>query len=231
MKLILSGGGSGKQNKAANEKLNEIIDSSKKILYVPLAMEESDHTPDECYEWIQRELFEIKKAGIDMVTSFEELAAKNYSDYACLFIGGGNTYKLLKGIKESGSFEKINEYLANGGIIIGGSAGASIFGKDIDVIKPMDDNYLNLKDTISFDKFNGYSIFPHYPRCSYISEEMNKIAFEKYTDYIEEYSKIHETVYAIPEEDAIYIDDKSFEVIGPNPYYIFENGRSRKVEK
>lgn len=230
MKLILSGGGSGTQNKAANAKLNKIIDNSKKILYIPLAMEEGDHTPEECYEWIQGELSQIQKAGIDMVTSFEELAEKNYSDYACLFIGGGNTYKLLKGLRESGSYSKIEEYLANDGIIIGGSAGASIFGKDIDVIKPMDDNYVNLKDTLAFNKFNGFSIFPHYPLCTYISEEENKIAFPKYTEYIKEYSITHETVYAIPEEDAIYINGDKFEVIGPYAYYIFENGISRKVE-
>ena len=38
MQLILCGGGSGEQNTLANQKLNEIIDHTRPILYVPLAM-------------------------------------------------------------------------------------------------------------------------------------------------------------------------------------------------
>lgn len=38
MNLILCGGGSGEKNRLANIKLNEIIDHSKPVLYVPLAM-------------------------------------------------------------------------------------------------------------------------------------------------------------------------------------------------
>lgn len=53
----------------------------------------------------------VKKKGIDMVLTFAELASKDYSDYGAIFIGGGNTYKLLKGIKEFGAFEKIKEYV------------------------------------------------------------------------------------------------------------------------
>ena len=113
MKLILCGGGSGEQNYYANKKLNEIIDHSKPLLYVPLAMDEVDHPYDSCYEWITKELSQVQLSGIDMVRSFEELAQKDYNDYCALFIGGGNTYKLLKGLKESGSFEKIKEYIKN----------------------------------------------------------------------------------------------------------------------
>lgn len=37
MKLILNGGGDGKQVENARQLLNSIIDHSKKILYIPLA--------------------------------------------------------------------------------------------------------------------------------------------------------------------------------------------------
>ncbi len=40
MQLILCGGGSGEQNKLANQKLNEIIDHTKPMLFIPLAMDE-----------------------------------------------------------------------------------------------------------------------------------------------------------------------------------------------
>ena len=42
-----------------------------------------------------------------MVKSAEELDGTNVENYSAIFIGGGNTYKLLNDLKASGSFEKI----------------------------------------------------------------------------------------------------------------------------
>ena len=135
MKLILCGFGSGDQNTLANQKLNEIIDHNKPILYIPLAMGENEHPYDGCYEWINEELKSVDKTGISMVRSFEDLASRNLQDYSALFIGGGNTYKLLLGLKESGAFKNIRDYINNDGVVIGGSAGAVIFGYDINNIR------------------------------------------------------------------------------------------------
>lgn len=228
MKLILCGGGSGKQNTKANQKLNEIIDHSKKILYIPLAMDETDHTYDECYEWIRTELNYVKKVGIDMVRSFEELSNKNLHDYGALFIGGGNTYKLLLGLKQSGAFDKIQEYINNDGIVIGGSAGAVIFGYDINIISSMDSNDVNLIDTKGFNTLLGISIFPHYTnKKSKLTEKENIERLEKFTNSISDFSKNVGEVIAIPEEDAIYIDGNNIAVIGTLPYYVFQNGFSK----
>lgn len=162
MQLILCGGGSGEQNILANQKLNEIIDHVRPLLYVPLAMDEYEHPYDSCYEWIQGELANVDIPSIEMVRTFEELASKKLQSYAAIFIGGGNTYKLLSGLKQSGAFDNIKNYINNGGIVIGGSAGAVIFGYDIDIIESMDPNNVELKDTKGFDVLQGVSIFPHY---------------------------------------------------------------------
>lgn len=126
MQLILCGGGSGEQNTLANQKLNEIINHTKPILYIPLAMDESDHPYDGCFEWIQEELSNVNIPSIEMVRSFEKLAFKDLQHYAALFIGGGNAYKLLLGLKQSGAFDSIKDYINNNGIVIAGSAGAVI---------------------------------------------------------------------------------------------------------
>lgn len=225
MNLILCGGGSGEQNTLANKKLNDIVDHNKPILYIPLAMDESEHPYDSCYEWIIGELSQVDVIRIDMVRSFEELASKRLEDYTALFIGGGNTYKLLKWLKESGSFDKIRYYLENDGIVIGGSAGAVIFGKDIDIISSMDPNDVNLKDTSGFDMLSGISIFPHYTNIkSKLTEEENKNRMNKFTQSIIDFSLNNGDVYAIPEEDAIYFDGNSIEVLGTRNYYCFSNG-------
>lgn len=175
MQLILCGGGSGEQNTLANQRLNEIIDHTKPILYIPLAMDESDHPYDGCFEWIQGELSKVNVPSIEMVRGFEELASKNLQHYAALFIGGGNTYKLLLGLKQSGAFNSIKDYINNNGIVIGGSSGAVIFGYDINIIESMDPNDVNLADTKGFDVLSGISIFPHYTnKKSKLTEEENE---------------------------------------------------------
>lgn len=229
MQLILCGGGSGEQNYYANKKLNEIIDHSKPLLYIPLAMDENEHSYDSCYEWINEELAQVQLSRIDMVRSFEELAQKYYDNYCALFIGGGNTYKLLKGIKDSGAFEKIKEFINNGGIVIGGSAGAVIFGYDIDIISTMDSNDVALIDTKGFNVMNGVSIFPHYTnKKSKLSEEENFARLNNFTNAIKSFSMINGDVIAIPEEDAIYINDSNIEVLGNRTFYYFKNGNQQE---
>ena len=111
MKVFLCGGGADVQTVEANKRLNEVIDHSKSCIYIPLAMEEDMY--DSCYEWIRGELKDVDIPAIHMVRSVEELGKKNFADYSFLFIGGGNTFKLLRDIKVGGSFEKIREYLEN----------------------------------------------------------------------------------------------------------------------
>ena len=168
---------------------------------------------------------------IDMVRSFEELATKKLEDYTALFIGGGNAYKLLAGLKQSGAFEAIKTYIQNDGIVIGGSAGAVIFSKNIDIIASMDENEVNLEDTRGFDVLSGISIFPHYMNMkSKLSEEENIIRMNKFTEAIIEFSLKNGDVYAIPEEDAIFIDGNNVEIIGTRNYFYFKNGNKQEFE-
>lgn len=231
MQLILCGGGSGKQNELANKQLNKIINHEKPILYIPLAMNEKDHPYDSCYEWIKKELSNVDIPDIDMVKSFKELTLKNLQNYSALFIGGGNTYKLLSGLKQSGAFNKIKDYINNNGIIIGNSAGAVIFGYDINVISSMDKNNVKLKDTKGFDVLSGTSIFPHYiNNKSNLSKQENEIRINNFTNSIINFSQSTGQVIAIPEEDAIYLNQNEIKVIGTKPYYIFKNKKEKKIE-
>ena len=126
MKVFLNGGGDGVKTIDALKKFNEVIDHSKPILYIPLAMESDKY--DDCYSWIQGELKDVSVPYIDMVRSSDELVLKDFNNYCALFIGGGNTFKLLYELKKSGAFKMISDYLNSDGIVFGGSAGAIIFG-------------------------------------------------------------------------------------------------------
>ena len=231
MKLLINGGGSTEQLVLTMNKLNEIIDHNKPILYIPLAMDEEEHPYDSCYEWFRTQTVNVSIPSVDMARTFEDLAAKDLNQYSALFIGGGNTYKLLKGLKESGVFGKIQEYIKQDGVVVGCSAGAVICGKDIDIIASMDPNDVNLTDTKGFDVLNGVSIFPHYINLkSKLTEEENKARITKFTTSIIDFSKKNGEVYAIPEEDTIYINGNNIEIIGTKPYYEFKDGLYEKFD-
>ena len=215
-KLILNGGGVGEAVKSARKLLNELIDNNKKILYIPLAW--PDSTYNGCLEFMTNELSDVGKTGIDMIKTTDELMNKNFKDYACLYIGGGNTYKLLNNLKISGVFDKIKKYLIeDDGVVYGGSAGAIIFGKDLDSCNTDDENEVGLVDNAGFDMINGYSLL-----CHYTNREAEKTKLSR--KYLLELSKT-KPIYAIPEEDSIYISDGEIEFLGTKPYYEFIDGQ------
>lgn len=224
MCLLLNGGGNTAQLKLTMNRLNQIMNHHKPILYVPLAMDETEHTYDSCYKWFQGQIVDVDVPSIEMPKSFEEFSSKNFDYYSAIFIGGGNTYKLLKGIKDYDIFNKIVDYLNNNGIVIGCSAGATIFGYDINCCLIMDKNDVDLEDTKGFNVLKGKSIFAHYTNSK--TKEIHK----KYTDYLIEYSGNHEEVIALPEEDTIFINNDSVEVIGYRPYYQFKNGKIKQMK-
>ena len=223
MKLILNGGGDGKAVESARQLLNRVIDHRKKILYIPLAW--PDPTYRGCLEFMTGELADVEKAGIEMIRSTEELMSRNFPDYAALYISGGNTYKLLRDLKESGAFGKIRKYLTEeDGIVYGGSAGAIIFGKDLDSCNTDDENEVGLADHTGFNMIGGYSLLCHYTSRNRERTELSR-------KYLLELSKT-KPVYAIPEEDTIYVEDGRMEFIGDRPYYEFTGGTvtERKIK-
>lgn len=215
MKVFLNGGGSGTQTINAYKRLNQIIDNSKPCLYIPLAMAQEKY--DSCYEWICDELISVEIPNIDMVRSAEELADKPLNNYSFIFIGGGNTFKLLYELKKSDVFEKILEYINNDGVIFGGSAGAIIFCKDLEACKLVDENEVNLKNINGFDVLRDISILCHYTNDTPVKDEKNK-------QYLLELSK-HRTSVAIPEEITLFVNDNDIEVIGNKPFYLFNKGK------
>ena len=208
MKLYLSGGGSGKQNHFAYINFFRIIDKSKPILYIPLAMESTMYKS--CYNWFKNEINSYNFDKFEMVKSSLELSKLDLNNYSALFIGGGNTYKLLSELKENDNINKIKKYLLNGGIVYGGSAGAIIFGKDIDGCKLMDEK--NDVNTEGLNFINNYSLLCHFNN--------NNLKLNK--KYLTTYSKKNKLLF-LPEEDVLVISDNSIKIIGSHKYVIFDN--------
>lgn len=220
MKVALCGGGDFMHIEGMNRLYSEIAEKNKPVLYIPLASEQEDFS--HCSEWINNQLNQYGINTVETICSIDELSNVEPALYSSIFIGGGNTYKLLKLLKESGVYNKIQDYINNDGIIIGSSAGAVIFGEDIDSISYMDDNNVNWQETKGFNILNNYSICPHFTNAN---EERN--AFEY--DWIINYVKSGNKVIAIPEESALVVENDKITVLGNKPCVIF-NENIKSVE-
>ena len=158
--LILSGGGDPEQVRPIDEFFAAHIDKSKKVLYIPAAMEREVFTYEQCLDWFTAtyNVFDIQ--NIEMLTDLQNAVIS--ADSAAVFIGGGNTYKLLKELRESEFDQQLIAYLDNGGTVYGGSAGAMIFGKTIETeIHTGSKNY-GLTDLSALNLLNGYDLWCHY---------------------------------------------------------------------
>lgn len=132
-----------------------------KILFIPTA----SRTEEEMF-FVRKSLNELIKVGINNnnVTWFDPDDTSTHLDCSeidCIYICGGNTFYLLKKLKESGYFAKIQKWVNEGMLYIGTSAGSVIATPDINYILCMDTNDCSLEDTSGLSFINA-SVIPHY---------------------------------------------------------------------
>ena len=192
MKLLLSGGGEPDQVKPLDKYFANYVKDGK-ILYIPVAMDKIPY--DDCEKWFRETYAKYNLNNIEMCTNLKEI--NDLNNYKAIFIGGGNTFKLLKEIKESNFDIKLKDYLNNNGFIYGGSAGAIIFGKTIESAIHADKNTVNLKDLNGLNILDDYDVWCHY----------------KETDNLKDLNRKTIVLY---EESGILYDGKEIKTIGKN---------------
>ena len=218
MRVFICGGGAGAQTALARKYLNESIDHTKPCLYIPLAMEPERY--DGCRKWIAGELSDVNIPEIRMVRSARELEEAELMDYSMIFLGGGNTFRLLCELKKCNFLSRMKSYLEKGGMAFGGSAGAILFGKDLDACTFDDSNETHMQETKGLDLLCGISIACHYTNRTPQRQE----AFRRFLLELSKGKKIA----ALPEETTLLLEDGVCKRIG-GPLYYFENGEE-KVE-
>ena len=220
LKLFLSGGGSAKQTKKFDKFFASKIAGSKRILYIPIAMPARRHSSRECFEWATDTLNSVGLHNIEMWTRISGKQYRKLRDYDAIYIGGGNTYGLLDKIRKTGFDILLKRYLADGGIVYGGSAGAIIMGRNIQTAgfgRDSDRNFLGMKDFRGLNLL-GYSIQAHH----------SKVDDQAMRDYV---ARTGIPAIALPEETGLYINGDKARVIGYKDAHLFKRNEDRKLKE
>lgn len=196
MKLLFASGGNPDVVTIDNFFVSQ-IDVQKTVLYIPIAWE-GDPTYTSCFNWFKERFQPYGITNVEMCTDFNHVS--DLEQYEAVFIGGGNTFKLLKEIKDRQFDKKLIRYLNNGGFVYGGSAGAIIFGKTIKSCAYSDKNDVGLTDLSGFNLVGGRDILCHY------SESDNQFILAYDND-----------LYILCEESGLYVNNNKVESIG-KPY-------------
>jgi dipeptidase E len=215
MNLFLSGGGDREDSVLLDKKFLEQVNFNLPILYIPIALHGRPYA--DCLEWVRGTFSPL---GFDNFVMWDEndLQGKTIEDYkqfGGIYIGGGNTFRLLRDLKELGTFDILKNLAEEGMPIYGGSAGAIIFARTIIPALPYDDNEsIGLSDFTGLNVLHDDDIWCHYNDTmdALIQNYRNKFSLER--------------IIALPDNVGLFVSKAGTKVIGlSNAIIIDKNGR------
>jgi dipeptidase E len=137
-----------------------------------------------------------------------------------IFVGGGNTFRLLKALQDLDLLEPIRRRVKNGTPYIGSSAGANVAGPTIKTTKDMP-----IVQPRSFDSLGlvPFQISPHYLDPDPASTHMGETQEERILQFLEE----NETPVAGIREGAwLLIENGAVTLRGQTDARIFRRGHA-----
>ena len=185
----------------------------KKVQFVPYALHDLD-----AYAAKARTAFE--KVGLEVSSLHESGDPKSAAEEADgFFVGGGNTFRLLKNLQEQGLLEIIRRRVAEEGIpYAGASAGSNIACPTISTT-----NDMPIVQPASFDALElvSFQINPHYIDPDPLSRHMGETRPQRITEYHEEN---HRPVLGMFEGSWIVVDDTRITLHGLAGARVFRRG-------
>jgi dipeptidase E len=157
--------------------IGNFLGDVKNVLFVPYALYDRDN-----YASIARERF--KQMGYDLTSIHTAPNPQTAVDDAdAVFIGGGNTFRLLKALYDFGILDPIRQRVNNGMPYIGSSAGSNVAGPTIKTTKDMP-----IVQPPSFDALGlvPFQISPHFLDPDPNSTHMGETQEERILQFLEE---------------------------------------------
>jgi dipeptidase E len=135
-----------------------------------------------------------------------------------IVVGGGNTWKLLKSIRDNNLIEVVREKVISGTPYIGWSAGANVACPTIKTTNDM--------AVVEPDSFEAFNLIPFQINPHYLDANPDGHAGETREQRIEEFIEINSTLYVVGlrESSMILIDNKRIQLAGRRKARIFKKG-------
>ncbi len=161
----------------AEEELRDFLGTVGKVLFAPFALHDQDGYTQRVGERLGKMGYEVE--GLHRAASPEESVASA----AAIFIGGGNTFRLLKSLYYLDLLGVIRERVEAGTPYIGSSAGSNVAGPTIRTT-----NDMPIVEPPSFDALGlvRFQINPHYLDPDPNSTHRGETREERIAQFLEE---------------------------------------------
>lgn len=162
--------------------------------------------------------FEQVGVGVEVATP-DEAGRRMIEDALAVFVGGGNTFRLLERLRNSGLLEGLRRHALDGMVYMGASAGSNIAAPTIRTT-----NDMPIVEPGSFDALGlvPFQINPHYIDPEPASSHMGETREQRLKEFLEENDT---PVVAIREGAWIRIDGDSAVLGGRAGARIFRRDR------
>lgn len=204
--------GSGYLDHAASE-IGSFLGNVKTVLFVPYALYDR-----EAYSSTARERF--RKMGYDLDSLHTAADPRTTVEEAeAIFIGGGNTFRLLKTLYDTAVLKLIARRVSEGMPYIGSSAGSNVAGPTIRTT-----NDMPIVEPPSFDALGlvPFQINPHFLDPTPNSTHMGETREERIRQFLEENDT---PVAGLREGAMILAENDSYLLKGSSGARIFRKGQ------
>lgn len=203
--------GSGYLDHAESE-IRDFLGSIEEVLFVPFALHDRD-----VYAETARARFEKMGYGLRSIHATAN-ARQAVKDAEAIFIGGGNTFRLLKALYDGKLLQSIRDRVAAGMPYIGSSAGSNVAAPTIKTT-----NDMPIVQPPSFEALGlvPFQINPHYLDPDPSSTHKGETREERILQFLEENDT---PVVALREGAIVRFENDSYVLKGSSGTRIFRKG-------
>jgi dipeptidase E len=196
----------------AEKEIRDFVGPRRRVIFVPYALHDRRAYAAKVEE-------RLREMGLSLASihDFSNMP-RAIEEAEVIFVGGGNTFRLLKGLYDHVLLEPIRRRVAAGTPFIGSSAGSIVAcptlktTKDMPVVEPPSFEALHLVP---------FQISPHYLDPDPSSKHMGETQEERILQFLEENDA---PVIGLREGSMLRVQDGAIALKGPNSARLFVPG-------
>src|ERR1044072_5312248 len=204
--------GSGYLDHAEGE-IQSFLRGVRSVLFIPYALYDRD-----AYASTAQKRFEKMGFALESIHKAND-PQQAVINAESIFVGGGNTFRLLKALYDNDVLKTIRQRVEEGMPYVGSSAGSNVAGPTIKTTKDMP-----IVQPPSFDALGlvPFQISPHYLDPDPNSTHMGETQEERINQFLEENDT---PVFGLREGALLRVDGRAMTLLGINGARLFERGK------